>query len=462
MYQSYSRSRKFLVIFRAKKFFLKGGDGGTAAAAGKKIKNHAAHDRRSDVEVRARPAVPVVAVPPSQVSAFKECLPKSIVIPPEASLTMSQFQLSLDSMTPEVVLDLIQKHTDLWLRTTSNRISVQRLFCAMTNLVLKVSNNDETENFIDNPRFLLLKIYGNNSLNHFDATRIQNTLAQQGIAPIIYATFDSGHIEEYIPHTSVSATEFRHESVIIQLMPKLRQVHQSLDVIVKQGFFRNENYFWARLEKWRESAYQNVLKSGSKELSTRDACIIDAIKNMGVLEHAMITQLNAEASLHHNDSQHSHLVLGHTDLHHGNVLRRGYDLLIIDYDYCIPIVRGLEFAIIFCEMCADYDSALPHIHEFEYFPSQEQRYKCYASYLGTFEETELAAMDAETMHNVPLANLFAGHWGLSQWVGRSSPTRDSGSMNEENGGINFDHLLFALHRYQRALTVVHAKSGLSS
>lgn len=269
-----------------------------------------------------------------------------------------------------------------WRKLSSDEIVVKRFsggmsnllyFCALPNSVPPVSNE---------PRQVLLRIYGQVHDAGVEAVITQSViftlLSERRMGPKLYGVFPGGRLEEYIPARHLETKELTDPSISAHIAEKLAKVHRLQVPITKEPTWLQDTML-----RW----LQQIRTEISVSLTNPKDCHI-ARKLLSVpLEKeyewvmAMIAKVN------------SPVIFSHNDLQEGNILvcedapLKEDRLVFIDYEYCSYNYRGFDLANHFCEWCYDYSNPdAPNFYaDLQAFPTKDQQLIFIRPYLRAFQ-----------------------------------------------------------------------------
>lgn len=194
---------------------------------------------------------------------------------------------------------------------------------------------------------------------------IFNLLSLRGLGPKLYAKFDDGRLEEYLPSNSLTCRQLWSNDISTIIAKKLAVVH-SLNVPVIN---KEESWLLDKLNLWSEQLTTNDFNISDNYLRIKQDTIDIARKLLKI-------NFREEINFIRKIFQHSKSpkVFSHNDLHQGNILfaesskRRSTleeRIVFIDFEYCSYNYRGYDIANHFCEWLFEYGT--PEYPHFRYF-----------------------------------------------------------------------------------------------
>lgn len=306
-------------------------------------------------------------------------------------------------------------------------VHIEQLAGAMSNAVYRITRKASLSD--REPESLILRLYGTHSLglNRESLGDVEAILGEAGLGPRVYARFPEGSLVEYVDGEAISSGTTCDPSWMGPALAKLSHIHRMLPEIVARGIFPMRDLLWARLALWRGLALafvgRVITSSGGDEgrpggNGERRAALCTAILASGAFEDGLLSGLEEGSR-----ASASPLVLGHCDLHCGNIIRwaaecgRGSDdgATIIDFEYAIPCARGFDLAVLFCEQCADYGAPSEASFDPSAYPKIEWQLQVAESYLcGNGGGEGVLSLLAEVEAHTDAAHLTAAFWALAK------------------------------------------------
>ncbi|PVV02840.1 hypothetical protein BB560_002696 [Smittium megazygosporum] len=333
------------------------------------------------------------------------------------------------------------------------------------------------------PENYILRVYGigiDQVIDRNNELYWLNVLGKLGIGARVFGLFQNGRLEEYLCNRSLNKDDIRNPEISSKIASRMCELHKLVDFIPAEdrslhtsvGTFRSNSTspaippalqkktpypeIWVNIDNW-------ISLANSKMDQIRELCgsnpdhlsLLDRFPDISVF----IKKYRNLAECHHNYP----VVLAHNDFQYGNILelKKTKELVAVDYEYAGYNYRGAEIANHFTEWMADYSSEVPHSLIDANFPTLEQRYHFYKSYIQTNDhlnqsiselypnyshlggkkgnatlEIKLEEMDKEVLFFVPIIHLQWGVWGLIQACISS---------------IDFNYLVYGIQRINRFL-----------
>jgi len=297
---------------------------------------------------------------------------------------------NLESQIRRIAKDAVRE----WNEIDVKDIHVKEVSGGMTNVLYRASvpKTDTTK-----VNYVLIRIYGNKTDLIIDRKReLENVkrLYVAGYGPKIFGTFENGYVYEYYQGRSVSGEELKTCNWNAKLAAELARWH-------KHEIADKNPEVWNTIENWLSlvpESYQNPAKDailsrlgGLKKIRQE----LEEVKEMA-------SQLK------------SPVVFSHNDLLGGNIIvnENNGEIKFIDFEYAAPNYQAFDIANHFNEWAgfeADYSR----------YPTKEQQYEFYRSYLKAFNEAEPTESE---LHNLYVqvnkfalvSHFFWGSWALVQ------------------------------------------------
>ncbi|KAJ1915181.1 hypothetical protein H4219_004452 [Mycoemilia scoparia] len=293
-------------------------------------------------------------------------------------------------------------------------IYIERLSGALTNCVYRVTVNmalsSASHSNASSVKGSHTKENGSNSLSKTYLLRVYGIgvdeflvrnkelywlrkLSELNIGPSLYSIYTNGRIEEYLFSDTLTKDDIRDPSTSRHIARRMCELHylvnfyaphkektpeeqkdpllQGVDLSGKPDLWTNI-YQWIDLVATKAPGLRKICGDSPECLDIIND--IDKIrKESKQLEH-FIEQIN------------SPIVLAHSDLQYGNILRlhKDRELVVVDFEYAGYNYRGFDIANHFCEWMSNYHHPThPHLLELNRYPTQKERYNFLRTYLKT-------------------------------------------------------------------------------
>lgn len=265
----------------------------------------------------------------------------------------------------------------------------------MTNLLFRCALMDDIETVGQEPRETLLRIYGPAHSDTETQLKIFKQLADENLGPKLYATFQGGRLEEYLPSSSLSwneMTDSRIYSVIATKIAAIQKLNvQSLNYEHISSDTSNNNF----RNKWLLDKYNQLYDFNLKKdiyPSIFDSVTLESTKR--IAEELVDVNFRPEIDFLENifklyDNQ--PLVFSHNDLHQNNIILLNNTeaslqdrVVLIDFEYCSYNYKTFDLANFLSEWCFDYNGNNEYpffLWSKDRFPSEEKQKEVLKYYL---------------------------------------------------------------------------------
>ncbi|KAI9496708.1 kinase-like domain-containing protein [Zychaea mexicana] len=307
------------------------------------------------------------------------------------------------------------------------KIAMERVSGALTNAIYFVTVGKSK---------LLLRVYGVGCDEFIDRTNELRWLARLSrlkLCPRLLAIFGNGRFEEYLPSTTLTASDIHDPMISQQLALRFRQLHSLVHVYPLA--ISSNTTISTSLSVWQcVDRYFHALQQSAAQMPEQ--------VNMAALGHEITM---AKSILTAVDSP---IVFAHNDAQYGNVLRLtgSNDLVMVDFEYSGYNPRGYDFANHFCEWMYDYHSETPESMDPSMFPSIDEQRRFLTAYVtatGADNNNKQQMMmkkvgDVDALLQETSAWLMGCHLHWALW----------GFVQATRSEIDFDYWSYSLQRLQ--------------
>ncbi|XP_055126408.2 choline kinase alpha isoform X8 [Symphalangus syndactylus] len=299
------------------------------------------------------------------------------------------------------------------LREDEFHISVIR--GGLSNMLFQCSLPDTTATLGDEPRKVLLRLYGAILQMGAEAMVLESVmfaiLAERSLGPKLYGIFPQGRLEQFIPSRRLDTEELSLPDISAEIAEKMATFHG-----MKMPFNKEPKWLFGTMEKY--------LKEVLRIKFTEESRIKKLHK---LLSYNLPLELENLRSL--LESTPSPVVFCHNDCQEGNILllegrenSEKQKLMLIDFEYSSYNYRGFDIGNHFCEWIYDYSyEKYPFFRaNIRKYPTKKQQLHFISSYLPAFQNdfenlsTEEKSIIEEEMllevNRFALASHFL--WGL--------------------------------------------------
>uniref|UniRef100_A0A2R9BJN2 Ethanolamine kinase n=1 Tax=Pan paniscus TaxID=9597 RepID=A0A2R9BJN2_PANPA len=285
----------------------------------------------------------------------------------------------------------------------------------LSNMLFQCSLPDTTATLGDEPRKVLLRLYGAILQMGAEAMVLESVmfaiLAERSLGPKLYGIFPQGRLEQFIPSRRLDTEELSLPDISAEIAEKMATFHG-----MKMPFNKEPKWLFGTMEKY--------LKEVLRIKFTEESRIKKLHK---LLSYNLPLELENLRSL--LESTPSPVVFCHNDCQEGNILllegrenSEKQKLMLIDFEYSSYNYRGFDIGNHFCEWMYDYSyEKYPFFRaNIRKYPTKKQQLHFISSYLPAFQNdfenlsTEEKSIIKEEMllevNRFALASHFL--WGL--------------------------------------------------
>ncbi|XP_026577708.1 choline/ethanolamine kinase [Pseudonaja textilis] len=289
----------------------------------------------------------------------------------------------------------------------------------LSNLLYKCSLPDHVPSVQEEPRQVLLRVYGV-ILQGVDSLVLESVmfaiLAERALGPRLYGIFPQGRLEEYIPSRRLVTEDLPEPSISGEIAVKMARFHG-----MEMPFNKEPKWMFGTMERYLKQISELTFPQEAQRHKLNRLKAYDLEAEM----HSLRTLLEATPSP---------VVFCHNDVQEGNILilagRQAAStdrLMLIDFEYSSYNYRGFDIANHFCEWVYSYahDEWPFYKASPENYPSREQQLhfiRCYLEEAGgkadppSPEEQERleAKMLLEISRFTLASHFFWGLWSILQ------------------------------------------------
>ncbi|CAF1088962.1 unnamed protein product [Rotaria sp. Silwood1] len=266
----------------------------------------------------------------------------------------------------------------VWTTLTAEQIRVDRISGGLSNYLYCCSLPDHVQIQQNEPRKVLLRIYGESHQQHRSTLLIDSVvctlLSERKLGPHVYGIFPDGRLEEFVEAESLLVSEIRDENISRQLGRLLGELHQIDMPLVKEPI-----WLFSTIERY----LSDITWITSKLKDEEDRQIFQELRSVCNFNQEfedlkkLLSTIDSPVCFTHNDFQ------------PGNILRLNSEhdnFTVIDFEYCSYNYRGFDIGNHFCEFMFDYKSATewPFFKvDFTCYPNEKQQMNFLLSYIDT-------------------------------------------------------------------------------
>nr|XP_056702820.1 choline/ethanolamine kinase [Euleptes europaea] len=284
----------------------------------------------------------------------------------------------------------------------------------LSNLLYKCTLPDHIATAEDEPRQVLLRVYGV-ILQGVDSLVLESVmfaiLAERSLGPRLYGIFPQGRLEEYIPSRRLLTEDLSDPSISGEIAMKMAQFHGMI-----MPFNKEPKWMFGTMERYLRQISELTFpqEAQQRKLSKLKAYNLEA--EMRSLR-ALLEATPSPVVFCHNDVQEGNILLlaGRENLTSDR-------LMLIDFEYSSYNYRGFDIANHFCEWVYNYSHDQWPFYKAspENYPSRHQQLLFIQSYLtetngksAALSPEEQECLEAEMLLEISRFTL-ASHflWGL--------------------------------------------------
>ncbi|XP_077035443.1 choline/ethanolamine kinase isoform X3 [Agelaius phoeniceus] len=308
----------------------------------------------------------------------------------------------------------------------------------LSNLLYKCALPEHVQSVGDEPRQVLLRVYGA-ILQGVDSLVLESVmfaiLAERALGPRLFGVFPQGRLEQYLPSRRLRTEELRDPRV-------------SAEIAVTMARFHGMAMPFNKEPKWLFGTMEGYLQQISELTFSEPAQLqqLEQLRGYNLEQEMRSLRDLLEATP-------SPVVFCHNDVQEGNILllagreASSDRLMLIDFEYSSYNYRGFDLGNHFCEWVYSYShEGWPCFQAHpEHYPSRQQQLHFIRHYLsaalsggaGRAPQEEQARLEEEMLREIERFTL-ASHffWGLWSVVQAKIST------------IHFGYLDYAQSRFQ--------------
>lgn len=260
----------------------------------------------------------------------------------------------------------------------------------MTNLLYRCALFELVGTYQAEPREVLLRLYGPTHSDTDIQLEIFNQLASENLGPNLYATFDGGRLEEYLPSHPLTWIELTDDEISAVVARKIAAIHK-LNV---QSLARKCDWLINKYNQYNDFLEKTV-KRGVPKFSEHTLVLTKDIA-LFMIEIDFKPEIEYMSALFENSR--APLVFSHNDLHQNNILLKESDkdqnlydrIVLIDFEYCSYNYRSFDIANHLSEWCFDYSTEeYPYFsYSAERFPTEENQRRFLANYVNELSDID--------------------------------------------------------------------------
>ncbi|XP_048158136.1 LOW QUALITY PROTEIN: choline/ethanolamine kinase [Corvus hawaiiensis] len=245
----------------------------------------------------------------------------------------------------------------------------------LSNLLYKCALPEHIPSVADEPRQVLLRVYGA-ILQGVDSLVLESVmfaiLAERALGPRLFGVFPQGRLEQYIPSRRLRTEDLRDPSVSGEIAAKMSRFHGMV-----MPFNKEPKWLFGTMERYLEQISELTFPEQERLEKLEQLRGYNLEQEMRSLRDLL-------------ESTPSPVVFCHNDVQEGNILllagREGSSdrLMLIDFEYSSYNYRGFDLGNHFCEWAYSYGhDAWPFFRaQPEHYPSRQQQLHFIRHYLA--------------------------------------------------------------------------------
>ncbi|XP_064281158.1 choline kinase alpha isoform X2 [Passer domesticus] len=325
-----------------------------------------------------------------------------------------------------------------WRGLREEQLRISPIRGGLSNMLFQCSLPDTIETVADEPRTVLLRVYGAILQMGAEAMVLESVmfaiLAERALGPKLYGIFPQGRLEEFIPSRKLSTEELSLPDISAEIAEKMARFHG-----MKMPFNKEPKWLFGTMEKYLNQVLRIKFTRESQTRKLNKLLSYNLPQEMKNLR-AMLEATSSPVVFCHNDCQEGNILLLE-----GKESSENQKLMLIDFEYSSYNYRGFDIGNHFCEWMYDYSyEKYPFFKaSFLKYPSKKQQLHFLSNYLSAFhdgfenlsdeEKSELEEEVLVEVNRFALASHF--FWGL--WS----------IIQAKISSIEFGYLEYALSRF---------------
>nr|XP_026269359.1 choline/ethanolamine kinase isoform X2 [Urocitellus parryii] len=228
-----------------------------------------------------------------------------------------------------------------WRRVRPEELRVFPVSGGLSNLLFRCSLPDHLPSVGEEPREVLLRLYGA-ILQGVDSLVLESVmfaiLAERSLGPQLYGVFPEGRLEQYLPSRPLKTRELREPVLSAAIATKMARFHG-----MEMPFTKEPHWLFGTMERYLKQI-QDLPPTGLLNMNLLEMYSLE--DEMGNLRKLL-------------DSTPSPVVFCHNDIQEGNILllsepENADSLMLVDFEYSSYNYRGFDIGNHFCEWVYDY------------------------------------------------------------------------------------------------------------
>ncbi|KAM9683745.1 choline/ethanolamine kinase isoform 1-T1 [Dama dama] len=316
-----------------------------------------------------------------------------------------------------------------WRQARPEELRVDPVSGGLSNLLFRCSLPDHLPSVGEEPREVLLRLYGA-ILQGVDSLVLESVmfaiLAERSLGPQLYGVFPEGRLEQYIPSRPLKTHELRDPVLSAAIATKMAKFHG-----MEMPFTKEPHWLFGTMDRYLKQI-QDLPPTGLPQMNLLEMYSLK--DEMGNLRKLL-------------DTTPSPVVFCHNDIQEGNILllsepKSTDSLMLVDFEYSSYNYRGFDIGNHFCEWVYDYTHEEWPFYKAQpaNYPTQGQQLHFIRHYLAEVKKDETVSQEEQRKLEADLlveANRYAlaSHffWGLWSILQASMSTIEFGYLVSNPG-----------------------------
>ncbi|MEE6498506.1 hypothetical protein FKM82_003134 [Ascaphus truei] len=287
--------------------------------------------------------------------------------------------------------------TGAWRGLEEERFQISIIRGGLSNMLFHCSMPESVKSVADEPRSVLLRIYGailQMSCNKGDNQETQREnffqgaeamvmesvmfaiLAERSLGPKLYGIFPQGRLEQFIPSRKLDTEELSLPGTSAEIAEKMARFHG-----MSMPFNKEPKWLFGTMEKYLKQVLKIKFTRESHARKLNKFLSYNLPKEMAYLR-CLLEATPSPVVFCHNDCQEGNILLLE-----GRENCENQKLMLIDFEYSSYNYRGFDIGNHFCEWMYDYTyEQFPFFKaSFTKYPTRKQQIHFISSYMAEFQ-----------------------------------------------------------------------------
>ncbi|XP_043296479.1 choline/ethanolamine kinase isoform X3 [Cervus elaphus] len=271
-----------------------------------------------------------------------------------------------------------------WRQARPEELRVDPVSGGLSNLLFRCSLPDHLPSVGEEPREVLLRLYGA-ILQGVDSLVLESVmfaiLAERSLGPQLYGVFPEGRLEQYIPSRPLKTHELRDPLLSAAIATKMAKFHG-----MEMPFTKEPHWLFGTMDRYLKQI-QDLPPTGLPQMNLLEMYSLK--DEMGNLRKLL-------------DTTPSPVVFCHNDIQEGNILllsepKSTDSLMLVDFEYSSYNYRGFDIGNHFCEWVYDYTHEEWPFYKAQpaNYPTQGQQLHFIRHYLAEVKKDETVSQEEQ-------------------------------------------------------------------